>query len=105
VRAVGGRDRSYDEKLPTVTGPAFGTPSTTQLCDTSTGQQRVRHTGQFAQTWLTCELDAAGLEANTLRSRADQWCVAVAKVGAWRSPTVWTLPAEWPGSVRACWAA
>ncbi len=62
----------------TVPGPAFGTPSTTQLCDTSTGQQRVRHAGLFGQTWLTCELDATGLEADTLRSRADQWCVAVA---------------------------
>ena len=61
----------------TVSGPEFGTPSSTQVCDLPTVRSRVRHAGLFGQTWLTCELEATDRQADALRSRADQWCVAV----------------------------
>jgi len=61
----------------TVPGPAFGEPSATQLCRFPDGEQRVRHAGLFAQTWLTCELAATEVEVPELRSRTDRWCVEV----------------------------
>lgn len=59
-------------------GPAFGKPSATQLCRFPDGQRRVRHSGLFGQTWLTCELAATGLGEAELRTRTDRWCVEVA---------------------------
>jgi hypothetical protein len=60
-----------------VPGPAYGTPSVTQLCRLPGGGQRVRHAGLFGQTWLTCELAATAPEPE-LRARTDAWCVEVA---------------------------
>jgi hypothetical protein len=62
----------------TVPGPAYGEPSTTQVCRRVPGEQRVRHSGLFGETWLTCELSASGVEPATLRSRSDRWCVDIA---------------------------
>jgi hypothetical protein len=59
-------------------GPAFGTPSVTQVCRQTGGQQRVRHAGLFGQTWLSCEVAAPSADASGLRERADAWCVQVA---------------------------
>ncbi len=62
----------------TVSGPAYGSPTTTQVCTrvagSPAGTQRVRHAGLFGQTWLSCELQGS----EDLRARADAWCVAVA---------------------------
>lgn len=62
-----------------VPGPAYGRPSSTQVCRQAGGEERVRHSGLFGQTWLTCELVATGgsLSDAQLRSRADRWCVEV----------------------------
>lgn len=61
-----------------VSGPTYGSPTTTQVCTrvpgAPAGTQRVRHAGLFGQTWLTCELQGPG----DLRDRADTWCVEVA---------------------------
>jgi hypothetical protein len=62
----------------TVPGPAYGQPATTQLCRLPSGEQRVRHSGLFGQTWLSCELAATGLDQAVLRTRTDRWCVEVA---------------------------
>ena len=62
----------------TVSGPAYGKPSTTQQCDFSDGSKRFRHAGLFGQSWLTCELASPAGEASTLGSRTDAWCVQVA---------------------------
>lgn len=62
----------------TESGPAFGQPSSTQLCLLAGGLRRVRHAGLFGQTWLSCELAATTLEKGLLTSRADSWCVEVA---------------------------
>jgi len=62
----------------TVPGPAYGKPTDTQLCRLSDGKQRLRHSGLFGQTWLTCELAATDVEPAELRTRTDQWCVEVA---------------------------
>jgi hypothetical protein len=62
----------------TVSGPAYGKPSTTQVCDFSDGTGRVRHAGLFGQTWLTCEVAAPSTDAASVRTRADAWCVQVA---------------------------
>ncbi len=65
----------------TVAGPAFGRPSTTQVCRSTDGGQRVRHAGLFGQTWLTCQLSSpGGSRTDTgadLRTRTDRWCVEV----------------------------
>ncbi len=67
-----------------VSGPEFGSPSATQVCESTEGQVRVRHAGLFGQSWLTCELAAEpaselasedGLAK--LRRRTDRWCVEV----------------------------
>ncbi|MET0999579.1 MAG: hypothetical protein ABWX73_12740 [Marmoricola sp.] len=60
----------------TVTGPEFGTPSATQVCEFDQGRKRVRHAGLFGQSWLSCELAAKG-EMTQLRTRTDAWCVDV----------------------------
>ena len=63
----------------TLRGPAYGAPTTTQVCTLpgALGRtQRIRHAGLFGQTWLTCELQ--GAPAPDLRARADTWCVQVA---------------------------
>jgi hypothetical protein len=62
----------------TVPGPAYGQPAATQLCRLPGGEQRVRHSGLFGQTWLSCELAATGLDQAALRTRTDRWCVQVA---------------------------
>lgn len=62
----------------TVPGPAFGEPSATQRCTLPGGVHRVRHSGLFERTWLTCELAAPGTERAGLRARTDRWCVEVA---------------------------
>lgn len=61
-----------------VDGPDFGRPSLTQECRLAGDEQRVRHAGLFGRTWLSCEVAAAGAEVADLRTRAGQWCVAVA---------------------------
>ncbi len=70
-------DARKTEGCRVVAGPAFGTPSITQVCATA-GGQRVRHAGLFGQTWLTCELSATSTQPTDLRQRTDQWCVEVA---------------------------
>ena len=62
----------------TVAGPAYGKPSTTQQCQFADGTQRIRHSGLFGQTWLSCELAAPGADATRLRTSTDAWCVQVA---------------------------
>ncbi len=62
----------------TVPGPEYGEPSATQLCKQADGAQRVRHSGLFGETWVTCELSATDLETSALRTRADDWCVQIA---------------------------
>ncbi|MCW2849316.1 MAG: hypothetical protein JWR90_3290 [Marmoricola sp.] len=62
----------------TVAGPAYGQPSATQVCQRPGGSQRVRHSGLFGQTWLSCELESAEFLGADLRSRADAWCVEIA---------------------------
>ena len=59
-------------------GPAFGTPTVTQVCRRPGGEQRVRHAGLFGQTWLSCEVSAPSAQATGIRERADAWCVQVA---------------------------
>ena len=61
-----------------VSGPAFGTPTVTQVCRRPGGEQRVRHAGLFGQTWLSCEVSAPSAQATGIRERADAWCVQVA---------------------------
>lgn len=61
-----------------VTGPSYGEPSALQVCTFPDGVTRVRYSGLFGQTWLTCELAASATDASQLRSRTDQWCVEVA---------------------------
>lgn len=67
------------KRCRTVSGPAYGDPTTTQVCrslpGSPAGTQRIRHAGLFGQTWLTCELQGIG----DLRRRADSWCVEVAR--------------------------
>lgn len=58
-----------------VKGPAFGSPSLTQVCTGTTGT-RVRHAGLFGSTWLSCEVSADASVA-VVRKRADAWCVQV----------------------------
>ena len=65
----------------TVPGPSYGDPSGTQVCRLPGGETRVRHSGLFGQTWLTCQLSATGTGTDTkvgeLRTRTDRWCVEV----------------------------
>lgn len=60
-------------------GSGFGEPASTQVCQLTDGRRRVRDSGLFGQTWLTCELTAAVAagEQPTLGARTDQWCVEV----------------------------
>ena len=58
-------------------GPAYGNPTSTQLCRRTDGELRARHAGLFGQTWLTCELTVTDGDLAGLRARADSWCVAV----------------------------
>lgn len=62
----------------TVRGPTYGDPSATQVCQLPGGQQRVRHSGRFGDTWLTCELSATQVPGAEVRKRADSWCVEIA---------------------------
>jgi hypothetical protein len=62
----------------TVRGPAYGEPSETQVCRLPDGEHRVRHSGLFGDTWLTCELSADQVVGTELRTRADRWCVEIA---------------------------
>jgi hypothetical protein len=62
----------------TVAGPAFGKPSTTQVCSFADGTRRLRHAGLFGQTWLTCEVASTGTDDAILRTRTNAWCVQVA---------------------------
>lgn len=59
-----------------VKGPAFGSPSLTQVC-TSAGTVRVRVAGLFGTTWLSCEASDATAR-DVVRRRADAWCVQIA---------------------------
>ncbi len=63
----------------TVAGPSYGEPAATQVCRLPDGERRVRHSGLFDQTWLTCQLSSKTVdaEAGELRRRADRWCVEV----------------------------
>lgn len=63
----------------TVPGPAFGRPSSTQVCRRDDGTERVRHSGLFGQTWLSCEVATPGGSPSVEppRARADRWCVEV----------------------------
>jgi hypothetical protein len=75
VVAAAGRERG----CRVVRGPAFGTPSVTQLCRRAGVVARVRHAGLFGQTWLSCEVTReGGVPAPEVRERADEWCVEVA---------------------------
>jgi hypothetical protein len=60
-----------------VEGPAYGRPSSTQVCRLPRGEQRIRHAGLFGQTWLTCEVSSAKGAPADLRARTDRWCVEV----------------------------
>ena len=64
----------------TVAGPSYGDPSATQVCRLPQGEARVRHSGLFGQTWLTCQLSSKATDAGPgeLRDRTDRWCVEVA---------------------------
>ena len=76
VIRAGGRERG----CRVVTGPEFGTPAATQVCQGSATGVRVRHTGLFGETWLSCEVTGpAGTALTDVRSRADAWCVQVAE--------------------------
>jgi hypothetical protein len=67
------------EDCRNVRGPAFGTPSSTQVCELDGGEQRVRHAGLFGQTWLSCELSttSGSTDDARLRERTDRWCVEI----------------------------
>lgn len=59
-------------------GPEYGEPGLTQTCRLLDGNRRVRHAGLFGQTWLSCEVAAAGSTgAAALRDRSETWCVEV----------------------------
>jgi hypothetical protein len=52
------------------------------VCRLPDGETRVRHSGLFGQTWLTCQLSSTAPGAsdsgpNEMRRRADRWCVEV----------------------------
>ena len=55
--------------------PVLGNPALVQTCTLAGGVHRVRRAGLFADTWLSCEVQAA-TEAG-LRARTDAWCAAV----------------------------
>lgn len=60
-------------------GPGFGSPSQVQTCELDDSSRRVRFTGLFDDTWLTCEVQApAGTTPAEVRTRAAAWCVQVA---------------------------
>lgn len=62
-----------------VSGPTFGSPSSTQVCQQPGDVVRVRHSGLFGQTWLSCEVSRAGVPVPAVTARADAWCVQVAQ--------------------------
>jgi len=59
-------------------GPAFGSPSLTQVC-TVGGTTRIRHAGLFGDTWLTCQVSGKSSTSYDVRRRTDAWCVSVAQ--------------------------
>jgi hypothetical protein len=63
----------------TVAGPSYGDPSATQVCRLPGGESRLRHSGLFGATWLTCQISTKGADTAPadLRRRADRWCVEV----------------------------
>lgn len=60
-------------------GPAFGSPSVTQVCKLDGGVTRVRHAGLFGDTWLSCQVSGRSTTAYDVRRRTDDWCVSVAR--------------------------
>ena len=58
-------------------GPEFGTPHQRQTCTLRNGSTRVRISGLFKDTFVTCEVIGT-TTAETLSARTDAWCVQVA---------------------------
>lgn len=60
-------------------GPQFGTPHQRQTCTLADGTTRVRISGLFKDTFVTCEV-AGSAAVQVLRTRTSSWCVQVANV-------------------------
>lgn len=58
-------------------GPEFGTPHQRQTCTLEDGSTRVRISGLFKDTFVTCEVIGKDA-AQVLSDRTDAWCVHVA---------------------------
>jgi hypothetical protein len=73
ARAAGHREGCSAE--PT---SVFGSPALLQRCTLTGGLVRERRAGLFGDTWLTCEVTAAGTLTPRERStRLDTWCAQV----------------------------
>ncbi len=76
---------SHRQGCTASTGPHFGTPSQRQVCRLADGSHRVRDSGLFGDTWLTCQVSGpAGETSASIGKRADAWCVQVANATSTR---------------------